>query len=215
MQRRCAHGLDAFDQLGDDAAPRFKLVFRPAGRTLERDVVGAFPFEPQAAQLTDRLEGREPGRLVRFVHTPCVRIECVPRLLETGVQRTDVVAAGRAELPCPAQFVEEGALVSLVAVEFEAGVADAGRIEPALNHLERSHLLGHEQDSLPVTNSGRDNIGDGLALAGPGRALDDHIAPAANLVHGQGLAAVTVDDVQHVGWRDVPVDVGVLGYHIL
>ena len=53
--------------------------------------------------------------------------------------------------------------------------------QPAVDDLERGHLLGDEQDFLTLLDRGGDDVGDGLRLAGPGRTLDDQAAARAGL----------------------------------
>ena len=77
--------------------------------------------------------------------------------------------------------------------------------------FDGSALLGHEEDSFPASNESRDEIGDGLGLTRPGRALDDERLAREHAVDGHVLAGVGVEYEELVcGW----VDIGLAGLGI-
>jgi hypothetical protein len=67
-----------------------------------------------------------------------------------------------------------------------------------MHHIQRRHLLGHEQDRFPVVHGGGDDVGDGLRLAGPRRSLDDEVAARADLFDDRRLGGVGIDDMDDV-----------------
>jgi hypothetical protein len=66
---------------------------------------------------------------------------------------------------------------------------------------ECSHFLRYKQDSLPLLNSGRNDIGDSLRLSRAGGALDNQITATPHLLNDSRLGSIGVDDMKHVIWR--------------
>ena len=64
---------------------------------------------------------------------------------------------------------------------------------------QSSHLLGHEEYRFPVMDRRCDDIGDGLRLAGPRRALHDEIAAGPDFLDHFGLRGVRINDLDDVG----------------
>jgi hypothetical protein len=90
-------------------------------------------------------------------------------------------------------------------VQLQAGGPEPDAVEPALDDLQRGHLLGDEQHGLAPANGVGDQVGDRLRLAGPRRTLDHQVAAGPGVEQGQGLRAVGVDDQAEVGRVRVPV----------
>ena len=68
-----------------------------------------------------------------------------------------------------------------------------------MDNLEGGHLLGDEQHATAPVHGAGDDVGDGLRLAGPGRALNDQVLAGHDLLDGDGLGAVGVGDVDQLG----------------
>ena len=81
-------------------------------------------------------------------------------------------------------------LVCLVGVDLEAELADADPVEPLFDDVERRLLFGDEENALPVLDGVGDDVGDGLALARAGRAVQHEARPRARERHGGILRAV-------------------------
>ena len=60
-------------------------------------------------------------------------------------------------------------------------------VEATADDLEGGGLLGDEEDPLASREAFRKQVGDGLALAGAGRALEDKRASLGSAGHGGKL----------------------------
>ena len=60
-------------------------------------------------------------------------------------------------------------------MEFEHRVAEPCRHKSAVNHIERSRLLGYEEHGFRLTQAVRDDVRDGLALSGTRRPDEDEV----------------------------------------
>jgi hypothetical protein len=96
-------------------------------------------------------------------------------------------------------------------VELEAELAEPRMVEPRFHDLERGHLLSEEEHALSSRHGRGDEIGDGLALAGPGGTLDREVAPVHNIDQGAELRGIGVGDEQ----RDAPGDLRVVDIVLL
>ena len=90
-------------------------------------------------------------------------------------------------------------------MQVEHEVAQADPVEPADDGVDGRALLGDEQHPLAVGRQGGDEVGDGLRLAGAGRAVHDEVRPRAHRLDGLLLAAVGVEH-EHVALGVVEVD---------
>ena len=72
-------------------------------------------------------------------------------------------------------------------MEFKTCIANPRHVEAALYHIECSHFFGDEQYGFAVGDSAGNDIGDGLGLAGSGRALNDKISATARFMDSQCL----------------------------
>src|SRR6266478_9845109 len=93
-----------------------------------------------------------------------VRLECLPQLPQIRI--------GAGQVQPVLEGLKNGSLPGFVRMDFQAEVPEAKAVEPALHHLERSHLLGHEQDSLPTTHRRGNDIRDGLRFSRSRWSLD-------------------------------------------
>ena len=99
-------------------------------------------------------------------------------LLETGGLRR---VAGVKRL---LELFEHMAARRLVRVELKAERSYADPPEPLLHHLEGRGLLRDKKDPFVMAERVRDDVGDGLALAGPRRPVHDEAASTVS--HGDG-----------------------------
>ena len=203
---------DALRQFLDHGQALLHFVGRPCLRLLQPDIDRFHIFMAQLAQFTDDLVGRQPGGGVPLVQARAVRVELIARRQQAAVQGGGRVALGRTQFRGAAQLVEKHLLVGLVAVQLDAGVADAGLVQAPLDHFQRGHFFRHEQHRLAVRNRRGNHIGNRLRFAGAGRTLYHQIAPGPYIVHGQGLRAVAIDDMQQLGRRDMLIQIGVFRY---
>ena len=121
----------------------------------------------QRRQAADRQERGDPGTADRPMQDRGVAVQPVARRRQLLEQVGRVVPARGAEVEGPLQLLEQALLVGAPAVQLLAELAEPDLVEPALDDLERRHLLGDEQHGLAGVDRGRDQIGDGLRLAGP------------------------------------------------
>ena len=61
-------------------------------------------------------------------------------------------------------------------MQLEAERTEADLFQPPMHHFERCQFLRHEQHGAALRQQVRDQVGDGLALAGTGRALQHQVA---------------------------------------
>ncbi len=104
------------------------------------------------------------------------------------------------------QFLQNGALADLVGVQLQGHGPETGGLQPAVNDVERGHLLGDEQHLFTRGDSAGDDIGDGLRLTCSRWPLDDQGAARDHFGDGDGLRAVGVDDVVLRHGRQLVVD---------
>ena len=93
-------------------------------------------------------------------------------------------------------------------MQLEAHVAEPDARQPPLHDLQRGHLLGHEEHLLALPHGRGDEVRDRLALAGPGRALDDEVAAPPDRLDRQGLRRIGRDHVHQLLGRDQLVQRG-------
>ena len=102
-------------------------------------------------------------------------------LLEKRVGFT-LVCLGRldaGEVEGALQLLQQVALGHLVGVHLQAEGVEADFRQTFLHHLQGCHLLGYEKHTAVVVQGVGDHVGDGLALAGAGRAVKDEAAAFA------------------------------------
>ena len=132
--------------------------------------------------------------------------------LEVGLERREALQVvfdfgvdGGLELVADAG----GVLVLTVQVEHEG--AEAHRIEPGFHHVECRLFLRHEQHGFAQVKAVGDHVGDGLGLAGAGRAFQHKAAALAGGHDGFQLRPVGGDGQRQGFLGNVDVsDVGVV-----
>ena len=90
-------------------------------------------------------------------------------------------------------------LVRLVGMQLQAEFADADAIKPLFDDVERRLFLGDEQHALAVREGVCDDIGDGLALARSGRAVQNKARSRRGKRDGGILRAVRGQRQEHGG----------------
>jgi predicted transcriptional regulator len=60
-----------------------------------------------------------------------------------------------------------------ITVEIQAEASQLTILKALLHHIESGRLFAHEEHPFPVSEKRRDDIGDGLTLAGTWRTMDD------------------------------------------
>ena len=169
----------------------------------------------QCGQPADRQERGDPGAADRPVQDRGIAVQPVARSRQLLEQVGRIAPARGAEVERPLELLEQALLVGAPAVQLLAELAEPDLVEPALDHLERRHLLGDEQHGPAGMHRGRDQIGDGLRLAGPGRALDDQVLAGARRLERLRLRGIRVEHVEHLAGREALVErlvcAGILG----
>ena len=91
-------------------------------------------------------------------------------------------------------------------MQLQADVAETVLDQAIVHDRERRHLLGHEQDLLPVMHGGRHDVGDGLRLPGARRPLNHEIVSASNFLDCLGLRRIRIDDLDDLRRGQNPVE---------
>ncbi len=86
-------------------------------------------------------------------------------------------------------------LVCLVAVYLKAELGKACLRQLAVDHVQGCQLLGNEEDLFAVIEAFGNNVGNRLALAGPGRALQDKAFARLCHLYGLNLAGIRINHV--------------------
>ena len=111
-----------------------------------------------------------------------------------------------------AQLFMQRFLVGFVAVQLQAGRAQAQRIEAALYHFQSRHLFGHEQYFLPGPNGFGQQVGNGLRLAGAGRPLYHQVAAFLHGQERQQLRRIGIQYLVQLGGGAFRVQKGVFAH---
>ena len=146
-------------------------------------------------QFSSRPERGDAGFSDGSVHGVAVGVQPFPQAGKFGHILGGSAGAGAAQFQGPGQLVQDHFLGGLMAVQLQASIAQPHVVQPAFHHLQRRHLLGHEQHRPAVADGFGNHVGDGLGLAGARRALDDQVQPLVHVQQGQGLRAVGIDHV--------------------
>src|SRR5688500_7193900 len=77
-------------------------------------------------------------------------------------------------------------------MKLEAEIAEAGGLKAPIHHLQRSHLLTHEEDALTRCESVGDQISDRLRLARARRPLHHEIMAPSDGSNGPQLARIGI-----------------------
>jgi len=123
-----------------------------------------------------------PGQALDPVHQAAVQAAYVRRGGPPGQ------VEGRAEvtgdpLPVPGAFVN-----------VQHHVTQVHALEPGQHGVDGGAFLRHEQDLPAACHQRGDQVGDGLALAGAGRPVDDQALAGQHGVDGVALGGVGVQD---------------------
>ncbi len=78
-------------------------------------------------------------------------------------------------------------LARLVGVQLEGERAESDLAEPPMHHVDRCFLLGDEEDGLTPGEGVRDEVDDGLGLAGSGGPLQHVAGPVCARGYGREL----------------------------
>ncbi|MNS64444.1 hypothetical protein D3C72_975710 [compost metagenome] len=184
-----------------------RVPFTDAGDGQPRQRLAADrPADPQ--QLAEGLVRREAALADRRVDGLAIAVQALAQLVHQGELRRQIAAHARpAELHGALQLAQERLLVGLVAVQLQAGVAQADGVQAPLHHLQSGHLLRDEKHLLARPDGLGDHVGDGLALARAGRPLNDQVAAALHIEHGEHLRAVRIHHGGQIQRPQVPVEV--------
>ncbi len=136
-----------------------------------------------------------PPRLAHLVQRPGVLHEAGAALDQSPLHLGRVGLAGRgAALEGGTERLRQAALVAGPVVGVEDEVGQAHPLEAREHDVQGCPLLGDEQHAPTRRHGPREQVGDGLGLARPGRALDDQVRTAAHGVDGGLLGGVGVED---------------------
>jgi hypothetical protein len=101
-------------------------------------------------------------------------------------------------VPCPIQsrteLLRQPSPVGWAVVDVQDQVAQTEELEPPDHGVDRGTFLGYEQRPLTLAGQAHNQVGDGLALAGAGRTLDDEVRPPAHGIDHRLLGGVGVQD---------------------
>ena len=205
-ERRGAELADPPDQRVQVVAALAQLGAAPMAGARELDRAGHGPPAAQLGQPADRLERGDRGAADGPVQALGMAIEARARRRELPGARARIGLAGRAELQGPLELLEQVALAGPAAVQLLAELAEPDLLEPALDRLERGHLLGDEQHGLAGVHRCGDQVRDGLRLAAAGRPLDQKIVAGAGRLERERLRGVGVEHVQRGARRQQVIE---------
>lgn len=210
MDDQRPHPVGPLDEFAQECAPFTQVVPGPGSCPGQIKLAEFPPTFAELHEFAEQVKRGDPGRLQRRVQRGGVAVELCPGLFQAWHQGFEFLAARATQLPRAPDLLQHGALVGLVAVEFQAEGTQPGGFQAAFDHLQGRELLGHEEHGLAVERGGDDQVGDALAFAGAGRSLDDDVAAPAHHFNGLGLRAVRVHDVVEPRRRDEFIQVHVL-----
>ena len=194
----------------DRIAPRFnraRIPFRYIhGKFWRRDAA-----LPQANQRANHLMQRKARSANRSTHRRRMAVDPPAQRPKTPHYCITLRLGRHGQGKCGAEFIQHRALRLLFRMQFQAGGAKANTLQPALHHFKRGEFLGHEQNASPIQHGLGDDIADGLAFAGAGRALDHHMPTAPDGFRRQSLAAIHIHHMIKPLHRDFHIHIGVIG----
>ncbi len=94
----------------------------------------------------------------------------------------------------PVQLLGDGPLAGVAAVQGQHEVTEADFGEAVADHVEGGGLLADEEHPAAPLHQSRDHVGDGLALAGAGRAVHDERATCHRGRDALPLRGIRVQD---------------------
>ncbi len=106
-------------------------------------------------------------------------VETIPQALHLGgLDQPFLFIEAVAGVPGALQLLEHLGLGGLARMQLQAEFAEPLGLQAAIHHVQRRALLGDEQDPPAERQIVGDHVGDGLGLAGAGRAVEDEILAA-------------------------------------
>ncbi|KFB70516.1 MAG: hypothetical protein AW09_004389 [Candidatus Accumulibacter phosphatis] len=76
------------------------------------------------------------------------------------------------------QLCQDVELSGFAGMQFKAELTETDFAQAPVDHIERRHLLGDEEYALALGQALRDEVGDGLTLAGPRWSDEDEVLAA-------------------------------------
>ena len=184
------------------------------GGELIGGMLGLAPIEPDVARTRPRAATTRPNASCAVM--PLVRRRCsacTSALSSSRSRASTVVATCQSSVEGVAALVprrlelgEHGRLLGLGGMDFEAAVAEPDVAQPPLHHLQRRGLLRHEQHRAAERQALRDDVGDGLALAGAGRPEQHEILAGCRRQHRGELGGVRRQRREQIGGVEGAVD---------
>ena len=170
---------DAFEYIAEQSDPRGR-------RYLAR---------PQLGERNLCVEGADAPRVPPFVQRRTMLHQTVAPVRQCSLDGCGVGVLGiLGPVQSGTEPLRESSLVGHPVVGVQDEVAQAKPLEASENRIDGGTLLGHEQRPLALAGKAGDQVGDGLALAGSGWAVDDQVGPAAHGVDDGLLRGVGVQD---------------------
>ena len=93
------------------------------------------------------------------------------------------------------QRLQDFAFIGLVAVQFQAEVAESHPVQPTFHHLKGGHFFTDEQDIFASSEQFGDDIGNRLGLAGARRSFHYQTLAYLDVLNDCDLRRVCVHDV--------------------
>jgi hypothetical protein len=131
------------------------------------------------------------------VHHLGVQVEPVATVGQPLHQRSVSARSGCGRAAGTLQFFQKNAFIGLARVEFEGERRQACVPKTAMDDVQRGHLLSDEKYRAALSGRRCYDVRDSLRLASPRRALDDQVAPPRDLLDGDGLGRIGIDNMVH------------------
>ena len=233
MVQRLSQGFHfaGIERIPTDAAPGMKMRWTVGGNSL-----GYFSYEfspsiefergprfrrlqfvtelprrtPGSDEVAEQAEGSEFARIVGRMQHSCVPVEPIATVSQPLYEGRLSAGLRRRHRPRALQFLKKHALVGFARMKLQRERAQSNIPEAPVNDVERSHLLSNEKHCLALGSRRRDNVRDGLRLAGAWRPLDDEMSSSCHFFDRNGLRGVGVDDVVHRHRLNDRIDVAVV-----
>ena len=104
-------------------------------------------------------------------------------------------------IPGLVQLVQHVKLAALVGMQFQAKLAQSHFAQAAVHHVQRSNFFCHKQHPLAFGQALRNQVGNGLALAGAGRANQHKVLAPRRRHDGRQLRRIGRQRAEHLlGW---------------
>ena len=182
----CGVDLEAFGQFAQDV--ELTLVVR----------IGIWPgqFDPVNSigiaidDVADGLKYRQAVAMA-LVQPFNVLVQLIAQALE--FQRLGAPYLGidiTLRIPRAVQLVDHVELTRFARMQFQAELAQPHFAQAAIDHVERGNLFRHEQHALAFGQALGDQVGNGLALAGAGRADQHEVLALGACHHGRQLRRI-------------------------